>query len=216
MWSVQKTTLSFLNFQRLKSRICCNFMLNCFPSRGAKKAGSWKLMSTVLAWPVFCLLGLEVFGRVSDVMQLLRVPHALLGEYWHPALPNLSQWPKDTRANQTWIMQPTNTWWPQNWVGCLLFKAMTSALDLPPLSPSTIGGLGPKRSEIQLRELPKTVFCFEDLWRTLEEWCSTAKHSAHWWENAWMGGLATSQAEDEAGSSGTFLLTPVIFSWPWI
>lgn len=107
---------------------------------------------------------------------LLWVPHALLGEYWHPALPNLSQWPKDTRANQTWIMQPTNTWWPQNWVGCLLFKAMTSALDLPPLSPSTIGGLGPKRSEIQLRELPKTVFCFEDLWRTLEEWCSTAKH----------------------------------------
>lgn len=59
----------------------------------------------------------------------------------------------------------------QNWVGCLLFKAITLALDILLLCPSTIGGLGPR--DTQLRYLPKTVFCFEDLWRTLEEWCET-------------------------------------------
>lgn len=174
-------------------------------------------MSTVLAWPVFCLLGLEVFGQVSDA--LLWVPRAQPGEYWHPALSNSSQWPKDTRANpnQIWTMQPTNTWWPQNWAGHLLFKALTLALDIMLLCPSTIGGLGPSKSEIQLSNFLRQYFVlYFVLWRTLEEWCSTAKCSAHWWENAWMGGLATSQAEDEAGSSGTDLLTPVLFSWPWI
>lgn len=32
-------------------------------------------------------------------------------------------------------------------------------------------------------------------------------------ESAWTGGLAASWAEDGARSSGTFQLTPAIFSW---
>lgn len=193
-------------------------MLSWFPSMWAIKA-FWRLMGTVLTWLCACHLGDKCIGTSQWCDAFLEVLCPHVEEYQHPALFTPSLRPEDTRAIPIWItvrMHPANTWWPQNQAkshSLQSYDILYTPPALPPLSSSAkYVVLGPNESEIYLRQHPKMVFCFEDLWRTSKEWCYALIAG----ESAWMGGLTASQAEDGAHSSGTFLPTPSVFSWQWI
>lgn len=112
-------------------------MLSWFPSMGANKA-FWGLMSTVLARPVACHLGLGVLGQVSGVMHCYGCRVSCLG--------NIGILPYPPHLCGLRTPEPSRS---ESLCGCilqthgghkteldLLFKSMTLALDLPPLSPS--------------------------------------------------------------------------------
>ena len=114
-------------------------MLSWFPRLGANKA-FWRLMSAVLAWPIACGLGLGLLGQVSGVMHCYGCRIPCLGNIGIlPCPPHLRdlRTPEPSRSESLFgcILQTYGGHKIES--DLLIFKAMTLALDLPPLSPST-------------------------------------------------------------------------------
>lgn len=136
VWLIQETALSFFNSQQLKLWICLNFMLSCFPSVGANRV-LWRLMSTVLAWPIVCHLGLGVL-RQSVVWCIARgavsPAWGILASYPIHPISMASELSRSESLCRC-VLQTRGS--HKTELDLLLFKARTLTLDLLPLSPST-------------------------------------------------------------------------------
>lgn len=147
-------------------------MLSWFPSMGANKA-FLRLMRAVLAWLCACHSGLGALRQVSGAMHCYGC--------CVPMSKNITILPYPPHLCCLRTPEPSRS---ESLCGCVLqthgghktetdvlfFKAMTIYTLVQLSSPSAkYLVLRPNRSEIYLRQLPKTVFCFEDLWRTSAE-----------------------------------------------